>query len=324
MASLIVPSSNDVVLSERSKRYVRRSKAENTIDTYGRAWLDFQEDCAARNRSALPASPQTLVDFLTVLADARAKVSTIQVKLAAIAYFHRKSGVPDPTQHEAVIALMEGIRRELTVAPKRMAPLLLSELRAMMQVLADDKLANVRDRAMLLVAFAGAFRSSELVALDYADLSWNAKGMTLTMRKSKTDQIGAGTKKKIPRLNGEHSPLCPVAALLDWVARAHITSGPLFRKVDCWGNVIDGGMNRRALEFVLKRTAIAAKLDPARFAGHSPRAGFVTEAAAAGVPEYQIQEITGHKDPGMVRRYIRDDGAGQVNAVRTVMESDDE
>lgn len=324
MKSLTVPSSNDVVvLSERAKRYIRKSKAENTIDTYRRAWADFQWYCCERDVAALPASPQTIVDFLTMLADAGAKVSTIQVKLAALAYFHRTGGHADPTTHEAVVALMEGIRREKHTAPKRVKPMVRKKLRAMLPPLQDGNLTHLRDRALLLIAFAGAFRSSELVGLNFQDLFWNDEYMTITLRRSKTDQTGAGITKKIPRICGEHSALCPVNALLSWLWKAEINAGPLFRKVDRWGNVSPRRMNRRAVEFIIKRAAAAAGLDPALYAGHSARAGFVTQAVADGVPEYQIQEVTGHKDPGMVRRYIRDEGAGQVNAVRTVMENDE-
>jgi integrase len=211
--------------------------------------------------------------------------------------------------------LWQGIRRTKGTAQHGKAPARTQEVRAMVGTCGED-LLGVRDRALLLLGFAGAFRRSELVGLDVEDLSFGRDGLTVTLRRSKTDQEGAGQKVGAPY--GSTPATCPVRNLRAWLDAAHVTAGPVFRGVDRWGHVSAAGLTDKAVALVVKRHAEAAGLDPAQYAGHSLRAGLATAAAEAGVPERVITAQTRHRSLPMVRRYIRDGSLFRENAAAAV------
>ncbi len=188
---------------------------------------------------------------------------------------------------------------------------MVSELKAMLQALPEG-LLGVRDRALLLVGFAGAFRRSELVSLDVADLSFTSDGLEVTLKRSKTDQEGQGRRIGIPFGSSPHT--CPVRSLRAWLDGAGIADGPVFRDVSRRGRVGAVRLSDKAVARLVKRAARAAGLDPARFSGHSLRAGLATSAAKAGKTERAIMAQTGHKSEKMVRRYIRDASLFAENA----------
>jgi len=298
--------------------YIRASKAENTQRAYQTALREFEAFCRERRVPCLPAEPQVVAAYLEWLAQ-RNRPSTIQVKLPALSLAHRMKGLPDPTRSELIKTVAAGIRRKLGTAPSRKAPITFDELSRMVRAL-PRTLRGKRDRAVLLLGFAGAFRRSELAGLDMADLRFDSHKLTITLRHSKTDQEGQGMKKVIPRLQAES--LCPVRAVKDWLYAAHITSGPVFRPVDRWHAIHARRLTDRAMATIIKEAARRADLDERQFSGHSLRAGFVTEAAMRGTPEWKIQEVTGHKSPAMLRGYIRDMGVGQLDAIRRAFGED--
>jgi integrase len=175
-----------------------------------------------------------------------------------------------------------------------------------------DNLRGIRDRALLLVGFAGAFRRSELVALDVADVALTPEGLLLTLRRSKTDQEGAGRQVAIPF--GSRAETCPVRALRAWLDATAITEGPVFRWVHGRRSVSSMRLTGQSIALVVKKYAAAAGLNVADFSGHSLRAGFVTSAARAGEPERRIMRQTGHKSIEMVLRYVRQANAFTDNA----------
>ena len=153
-------------------------------------------------------------------------------------------------------------------------------------------------------AFAGAFRRSELVALDFADLTFNRDGLIVTLRRSKTDQEGAGRKVGIPY--GSNPDTCPVRAVQSWLEQASDTDGLAFRSVNRHGKVPPDGLAPLDVARIVKKLTQRAGLDPVKYAGHSLRAGHATSAAIAGASERSIMNQTGHRSVQMVRRYIRD------------------
>jgi integrase len=163
---------------------------------------------------------------------------------------------------------------------------------------------GLRDRALLLLGFAGAFRRSELVGLDVADLEFARAGVIVTLRKSKTDQEGRSRRLGIPFGSSEQT--CPVRSVQAWLEAARISEGPVFRSLDRFQQVQGARLSDKAVALIIKRRAKAVGLDPARYAGHSLRAGLATSAAAAGASERVIMSQTGHRSADMVRRYIRD------------------
>ena len=210
---------------------------------------------------------------------------------------------------------MKALRRKLGRAQRQAAPAVTEVIRLMLDQLGKGPHAT-RDRALLLLGFAGALRRSELVALDLADVVFTAAGAVITLHRSKTDQEGAGTTKGIPL--GSKPDTCPVRALKAWLDAASVSSGPIFRPIDRHGNIKPSRLNSASVARIVKRAAAAAGLDADTFSGHSLRAGLATAAAAAGVGERSIQKQTGHKSRAMLDRYIRDgqlfkdNAAGQV------------
>jgi len=299
-----------VTISDRARRYIRKSRADNTLRAYGAAWREFENFAEGRNEVSLPAMPLTVIEYLTALADAGAKVNTIGVKLAAIAWRHRAAEVADPTVFEVVKANMAGIRRELGIAPNKKEPATLAEVQAMLATLPDN-LKGARDKALLLVGFAGAFRRSELVALDVADIRLGDK-LTIIVRRSKTDQEGKGTTKTIPAIGGG---LCPVKALRDWLDGAGIKSGAIFRRVDRHGHV-HSRLTSQSVALVIKKAAHEAGLDWRNFSGHSLRSGFITGAMDGEASDSDILQQTGQKSDQTMREYRKDTGAGAIRAVR--------
>jgi len=308
MTRALTTRSNRQTLSSSepgAAKYAKASKAANTQRAYRAAWNEFTAWAAGRGARALPAEASTVVDYLGSLADAGARVSTISVKRAAISFAHRTAGEADPTSAEAVRMVMAGISRKLGRAAQKKAPVTLDDLRAVMAALPADSLAGQRDRALLLVGWAGAFRRSELVALDVADLRLGAE-LTVAVRRSKTDQEGRGMLKVIPAL--EEKDLCPVTALRGWLNAAQIKSGPVFRRIDRWGHMRAERLTAQSVALVVKAACQAAGLDARAFSGHSLRAGYVTAAAQGGADALEIAEQTGHKSLEVLRGYIRDTG----------------
>ena len=212
------------------------------------------------------------------------------------------AGYDSPAQREHVRTVLKGIRRTLGTVQEQAAPVTVEVLRLLISVL-PATLAGQRDRALLLLGFAGALRRSELVALKVEDVQFVNAGATITLRRSKTDQEGAGTVKGIAY--GENKYTCPVRMLKAWLKEAGITKGPLFRPLDRWGNLQAGHLSDRAVALIVQRTVAAAGLDPKQYSGHSLRAGLITSAALAGASETEIMRQSGHKSSQMVQKYIR-------------------
>ena len=303
--------------------------ATNTTRAYRADWADFAAWCDQHTLIALPAEPLTVRRYLVAQMQAGRKTATIQRRLAAIADAHARAQVSSPTEVPAVRHEMQAIRRALGVAQRGKDPILVDELRAMIAALPDD-LRGRRDRALLLLGFAGAFRRSELVGLAVADIRFTRAGAVVTLRRSKTDQVGAGREVAVPK--GGAPATCPVRAARDWLRAAGIGEGPVFRRLDREGRPLAEAVSDRYVALLIKRAAAAAGLGladdeddeangatgdglsggeagitapSARYAGHSLRAGLVTSAALAGASEAEIAETTGHKSLDMVRRYTR-------------------
>jgi site-specific recombinase XerD len=299
---------------DQARKYASQAKSANTRRAYQSDWIHFTAWCTAHGMAALPAAPTTVALYLTTLAQ-EYKTSTLQRRLTTIAQAHRAASYESPTQAAPVRAVWKGIRRTRGTAQNGKSPAVTADIRAMVTTLPNG-LLGIRDRVLLLLGFAGAFRRSELVALDVSDLTFTREGLTVALRRSKTDQEGAGTKKGIPY--GSHAETCPIRALHAWLEAVSIVTGPLFRPVNRHGQLQPGRLSDKAVALVVKRAAERAGLDPDRYAGHSLRAGLVTAAAAAGVSERTIMAQTGHRSVQMVRRYIRDGSLFRENAAASV------
>ena len=229
----------------------------------------------------------------------------------AIAEAHKAARLDSPTHNALVRNTMKGIRRTIGTAPGQKAATLTDDIRAMVDA-TDACTIGIRDRALILLGFAGAFRRSELVGLDVEDCAFGKDGLTVTLRRSKVDQEGVGRKIGIPY--GSNPETCPVRTMQAWMELAGIAAGPVFRSINRHGHVKARRLSGIDVARVVKKLADRAGLDASQYAGHSLRAGHATSAAIAGASERSIMNQTGHRSVQMVRRYIRDGNLFRENS----------
>lgn len=296
------PVSQLASLTESARGYADEARAPATRRAYRGGWRAWVVWCGDHNIVPMPASPESIAVYLAALADRGCAVATIERALVAISQAHRMAGHPSPRSNEALRSVLKGIRRRCGVAPRQKMALLPEQLREMIALLPENR-RGARDRALLLIGFAGALRRSELVALKLADAKFSADGLIITIRRSKADQEGAGREIGIPP--GGRAETCPVRALRAWLDVSGIHEGPLFRAVDRHGRVAANRMEAGSVARAVQRAAADAGLEARLFGGHSLRAGLVTAAARAGKAERVIMEQTGHRTVMMLRRYIR-------------------
>ncbi|MCY0896422.1 MAG: site-specific integrase [Alicyclobacillaceae bacterium] len=292
------------LFEHRVERYLERSHAENSRRAYRSDWQDFVQWCQAHQRQSLPATPETVAAYISALAEAGAKTSTIVRRLSSLSLAHQAKQWETPTRSLLVRTVWRGIRREHGIAAEPKQPILTDELRKMIDAIDTTTLRGLRDQALLLIGFAGAFRRSELVALRWEDVEFREDGVVMTIPQSKTDQEGEGQRIAIVR--GQQASTCPVTALQTWLDEAFIVDGPIFRKVNKSDNVEPRALTAQSVALIVKRYAQKVGLDPDQFAGHSLRAGFATQAAVNGVLERDIMRQTRHKSLVTLRRYIRE------------------
>ncbi|WP_081974573.1 site-specific integrase [Sphingomonas taxi] len=300
---------------EQAAAYARAARAGATRRAYESDWAIFTAWCAAHQLVALPATPEVVAVFASDQAVGGLNPATIGRRIAAIGHYHRAGGHPAPTALPTAGRLAEvlaGIRAEHGGAKRRKQPADAAALRNMLAGIEGDGLRAVRDRAILAVGMAAALRRSEIVALGVEHVGLVPEGLRLTIARSKTDRAGAGAVIAIP----EGSRIRPKALLLAWMAAAGHDSGPLFRRLSRSDALTGDAMSDRAIARLVQQHAAAAGYDPTQFAGHSLRAGFLTEGAAQGATIFKLQEVSRHKSVQVLSDYVRNaelfrDHAGQ-------------
>jgi site-specific recombinase XerD len=286
---------------ETAVRFARNEKAPATRAAYRSDFAAFRVWCLAKGVDALPASPEVVAAYLAHGAANGASASTITRRCAAIRYAHRLADFEPPTNSESVRATLRGIRRTLGAAPARKSPVLAEMVRAMAMA-APDNLKGLRDCALLLLGFAGAFRRSELVALDVGDIEETDEGIRVTIRRSKTDQEGQGQTIAIVR----GGATCPVKAIKVWLAAAQITEGALFRPVAKGGKLGIQRLTDKSVCDIVKAYATQVGLNATDFGAHSLRSGFLTSAARRGASVFKMRDVSRHKSLDVLQAYVRD------------------
>lgn len=294
---------------ERARAYAAASRSDATRRAYTREWEAFAAWCGVQGLSALPTAPTSLAVYLAGLADGtigtRARrPAGIELALVAVANAHKAAGLRSPREAPEVRAVRAGIRRTLGVAQRKAAPLLIPEIKRAVELLPASTMGQ-RDRALLLVGWAGGFRRSALVALDLDDLDFTSEGVAATVRRDKTDQEGKGRLVAIPF--GSTAEVCPVRALSTWIDTAKIVeNGPVFRRIGRHGSVLEGRLSGHSVDLIVKRVVTSIGGDPAAFSGHSLRRGFCTAAARAGRTDRDIARQTGHRSMAVLAGYIEE------------------
>jgi integrase len=289
--------------------FIQNSIAENSRRAYLSDLREFE-----KAGYSVPATPDAVAQYLAASASSLS-VATLVRRLASLSKAHDARGLPNPTQSPLVRATLRGIKRTYGCAQRQAKALCRDDL---LQVLdaTGESVRDIRDRALLLIGFAGALRRSELVGLNVEDLEQAREGLILHLRQSKTDQEAEGQKIGIPRARGRW---CPVVAVNQWLQTSGISKGPVFRPLDRAGRVGEARLSGDAVALVVRERVEAAGLDPAGSTGHSLRAGLATSASQVGVPTWKIRAQTRHASDAMLARYVRDGQLFSQNAAGALL-----
>ena len=291
-------------LSAKAKRRLEKSKADNTLKAYSSDWSDFSDWCQHQGERDLPALPETIVNYINDLAD-DAKANTVSRRVTAISENHIAAGYGgknNPAKDGIVRAAMAAIRREKGTFQRGKSPILMETLYLLADCFEANDLVSLRDRALIFLGFAGAFRRSELVHIQVEDLTLTPQGLMIFVPQSKGDQLGKGATIAIPY--APEAEICAVRAVEAWLRASGLHAGPLFRGFKRNQELRDHELTDKAVALIVKKYAGMAGLDPANFAGHSLRRGFATSAAQHDVDALSIMRQTRHKSEKMVHRYI--------------------
>ena len=284
---------------------LKSSKALNTLRAYKADYKDFAIFCIKNGFKPMPSEPKIITLYLTNLSKS-CKFSTLKRRLASISVIHKLSGHYIDVKHPMITENLMGIKRILGSYQKAKKPILINDLKLIINVIKKDKNEKnrLKNRALILVGFSGGFRRSELVAIDYEDLDFVSEGVKIFVKRSKTDQSGEGMTKGIPYFSNPE--YCPVTSLKYWIEKSKIKSGKIF------------DMSDKSVALTIKKYTALAGLDPNKYSGHSLRSGFATSAAELGAEERSIMAMTGHKTTQMVRRYIQEANLFKNNALNKI------
>ncbi len=289
-------------------KYIRAALSDNTRAAYQADLKHFMNF-----GGVIPSTPEIVSQYLAKHASTH-KPATLSRWLVSINRAHTSQSLSSPTSSDLVKATLRGIKRTLGAKQRQVKPVLKNNLCDMVNRLEGVK--GCRDRALLLIGFAGAFRRSELVGLQYSDIDFVEQGLVVNLRKSKTDQESLGRKIAIPHARGS---VCPVLAIKNWLKLSEIREGAIFRPVTRHGKIENTTLSTHAVAIIVKERVKAIGLDFHKFSGHSLRVGLVTSAAQVGVSSWKIRQQTGHKSDAMLNRYIRDAGLFVDNAAGDVL-----
>ncbi len=284
---------------------LKNSKALNTLRAYKADYKDFAVFCIKHGFKSMPSDPKVISLYLTHLSQ-NSKFSTLKRRLASISVIHKLSGHYIDTKHPMIAENLMGIKRIKGSFQKAKKPILINELKLIVNVIDKDKneKKRVKNKALILVGFAGGFRRSELVAISLEDIDFVTEGVKIFIKRSKTDQSGEGMTKGIPYFSNPE--YCPVTSLKNWIQKSDIKTGKIFDISD------------KSVALTIKKYTALAGLDSNKYSGHSLRSGFATSAAELGAEERSIMAMTGHKTSQMVRRYIQEANLFKNNALNKI------
>ena len=284
---------------------LKNSKAHNTLRAYQADFKDFTKFCLKNSFNSMPSDPKIIALYLTHLSSF-SKFSTLKRRLASIKVIHRLKGHYIDTKHPIIAENLMGIKRKMGVKQTSKKPILINDLKLIINVINKDQneYKKLQNKALILIGFAGGFRRSELVSIEYEDIEFVNEGVKILVQRSKTDQTGFGMIKAIPYF--QNKIYCPVTSLKDWISHSKISDGKIFKISD------------KTVALTIQKYALLAGLDKTKYAGHSLRSGFATSTAETGADERSIMAMTGHKTTQMVRRYIQEANLFKNNALNKI------
>lgn len=309
------PKKTELNITNEVQAYLHAATSNNTRQAYQQDIRHFME-----NGGLLPANTSNLLSYLQKFASTL-KSQTLKRRLTAIKHWHTYQGFPDPTSHPLIRKTLTGISRIHGKPVTKAIALTVDQLKIVSSFLKTrGNLSDIRNRALLLIGFFGAFRRSELVAIKWEDIQFLEEGITIMIARSKTDQSGEGQTCAIPYGRGE---LCAVIALQQWQAVSQQQTGPVFRAINKHQQIQNGALTPLSVNHILKKLAVETQLPNAdNFSGHSLRRGFATAASKKGVPMVAIMRQGRWRHEGTVYGYIEEGQRFTDNAVNTLLQSD--
>ena len=296
--------------------YRRMAKADNTRRAYRAAVRVWCTWCARHDLPPLPASGQDVAAFLAGARGRKLSPETLKLRRAAIRYLHRAAGCPVPTDDVCVSETMAGITRDAArkgVVPRKKVAATATILRRLLAPIPGD-LRGLRDRAVLLVGFAGALRRSELAAVRFEHLEKTDRGIRLTLPQTKGEQTDAVT---VPLPYGD-TELCPVHALEAWQLAAGLTDGPVFRRI--WlpprpkssgegeppplPRVGTDAITPQTVAQIVQARAMVAGFGRHDLGGHSLKRGALTTGMDRGVHPAKLKRLGRHKSFDVLGEYL--------------------
>ncbi|TPL14832.1 site-specific integrase [Mesorhizobium sp. B2-4-9] len=315
-------------LAERARDYVEAASSANTRRAYAADWKHFCAWCRRQSFDPSRPDPQTVGLYITAQASGTGRdkkaVATIERRLSSLTWNYTQRGQPLDRKDRHIATVMAGIRNKHAAPPRQKEAILPEDLTAMLETLDRGTLRGLRDRAMLLLGFAGGLRRSEIVALDVGrDQTEDGRGWIQILDKGMLVSLRGKTGwREVEVGHGSSDATCPVVAVQTWLKLARIAHGPLFRRVTGQGKAVGADrLNDQEVARLVKRTALAAGVrgdlsegERAKlFAGHSLRAGL---ASSAEVDERYVQKQLGHASAEMTRRYQRRRDRFRVNLTK--------
>lgn len=290
-------------LIEAARTLYDQRISDSTKRVYKSDWEIFKAWCNQHHLNADQSTTENIALFLTAQFKNGTHPSTLQRRLAAIRFWFFNKNMPSPTENHLIVSLMKGIRRDKQAKPKSpKKPAVVSVLKKMVDTSPPNTLRGIRDRAILLLGFAGGYRRSEITAINIEDLSYNENGMDVSIQRSKTDQEGKGDIKAI--LKGTTPHYCPIIAVQTWIQKSKIISGPLFRGITKSGLIKQNRMAPDVIYQLMKRCALQAGLNFEDYSPHSLRSGFTTSAIENSAKITKVMSVTKHKSMKNLQSYI--------------------
>lgn len=315
-----IPLSHDLTIIQQEQHYIHQATADNTRRAYQAAVRRYEAQ-----GGKLPADEAAIAHYLTQQASLL-KPNTLALHLTALSHWHQYQNQSDPTQSAYIRKLLKGIQREHGQPKRKAKALQATHIESMVAQLSQsspqpNNLKAIRDSALIQIAYFGALRRSELIAIRVEHLQFEPEGLLILIPKSKTDTTGKGIIKALPYGIGSNA-VCPVKAVKRWLDTAKMTEGLLFRAVNRWGQLQQEALHPDSINVIIKSLARECQFEFVdNLSSHSLRRGFATSAARAGADFTAIKRQGGWQNDHTVREYIEEGQCFEENAARTLLEA---
>jgi len=311
---LIIDQTIEEANADLEKDQVKYSRAENTLKSYKKDFGTYEYFCEQKSRDPFKLDYEVITAYLKILQNQQHinKFSTIKRHLFAINYFYNEKNLEFDTKNKSLVKALDTISKKMIQSVDKTPPLLMVDLDKIIDEINYEieknkfRLINYRDKALILIAWYGAFRRSEVANLEINNVKKVNNGLLIKLNKSKNDQKGKKGGKPIPRKKTKKRlNHCPENAYQDWIKISEITSGRIFRHIDSSNKLIHETLSDKSVANIIKKWAKKSNILEDKLSGHSFRSGYATELAMRGASIEEIMEITHHSSESTAKGYIQ-------------------